>query len=245
MDAVLQSLLRGLITYRIGIFVVVGLGILVYLRKLMIGLREWQGSVFGLERRIAQRKLISASTGLVLLLFLFIGEFLLVTIIEPQMPILSNESLPSAASTELNTSPQLLDELSDESLPPDEVVNNISAASEVFFDQSEIISECIEDVVEITSPMDGDTIDGTVEIMGSVNVDNFGSYKYEYSPTGNINWVTIAAGNQLKLDENIGFWYTSALPPGSYLLRLVPLNNVGEELTPCVVRVEVRRVEEE
>jgi hypothetical protein len=225
----------------------VGLGILVYLRKLIIGLREWQGSVFGLERRIAQRKLISASTALVLLLFLFIGEFLLVTIIEPQMPLPSSDIPPATASTAPTTEPQLQDEVSDADLPPDELIRNNSAAAaaEVFLDGGEIISECIEDVLEITNPTNGETIGGTVEIMGSVNVDNFGSYKYEYSPTGTIDWVTIAAGNQLKLDENIGFWYTSALPPGPYLLRLVPLNNLGEELTPCVVAVEVRQVEEE
>ena len=105
--------------------------------------------------------------------------------------------------------------------------------------QEGIVSECVEGVLEITTPANGEQVSGTVELIGSVNVENFGSYKYEFSTTGTINWVTIAAGNQLKLDESLGFWYTSALTPGPYLLRLVPLNNLGEEMTPCVITVEV------
>jgi hypothetical protein len=105
--------------------------------------------------------------------------------------------------------------------------------------QEGIVSECVEGVLEITTPANGDQVSGTVELIGSVNVENFGSYKYEFSTTGTIDWVTIAADNQLKLDESLGFWYTSALTPGPYLLRLVPLNNLGEEMTPCVITVEV------
>ena len=228
MDALLQSVLRGLITYRTGIYILLGLGILLYLRKFIIGLGEWQGSAFGLERKIAQRKLISASTGLILIFLLVLGEFLLVTIIDPQMPL-----QPTEISSMINP---LADPTT--TLPPDEAQVDLPAGEDSV-EQPDLVFECIEDVVEITYPADGDTVSGTVEVIGSVNVDNFGSYKYEYSPTGNINWVTIAAGNQLKLDESIGFWYTSALTPGTYLLQLVPLDNVGEALTPCIVTVEV------
>ena len=228
MDALLQSVLRGLITYRSGIYILLGLGILLYFRKFIIGLREWQGSTFGLERKIAQRKLISASTGLILIFLLVLGEFLLVTIIDPQMPL-----QPTEISSMINP---LADPTA--TLPPEEAEIDLPAGEDSV-EQPDLVFECIEDVVEITYPADGDAVSGTVEVIGSVNVDNFGSYKYEYSPTGNINWVTIAAGNQLKLNESIGFWYTSALTPGTYLLQLVPLDNVGEALTPCIVTVEV------
>lgn len=67
MEVFLNSVLRGLITYSIGIFALLILGILIFFRKFLMGLRDWQKSVFGLERNIAQRKLVSASTGLTLL----------------------------------------------------------------------------------------------------------------------------------------------------------------------------------
>lgn len=228
MEAVLQSVLRGLITYRIGIYILLGLGVMLYLRKFFISLREWQMAVFDLERRLAQRKLISASTGLMLLFLLVLGQFLLVTVIEPQMP-----AQPVESSRVLDVPMEATATLPIDLLEPE------APASETSVDLASLNSECVEDIIEITFPNDGESVSGTVEVIGSVNVDNFGSYKYEYSTIGNINWITIAAGNQLKLDEPIGFWFTNALTPGPYLLRLVPLNNNGEELTPCIVTVEV------
>ena len=233
MDLVFQSVLRGLVTYRTLILILLGVGILVYLRMLIIGVREWQKSVFGLERRLAQRRLISASTGLFLLFLLLIGEFLLVTLIEPRMPV-----EPDDVPLEINPLAQATATLQTREGQVNQALQE-DANQETTVELSDLESECVADRVEIAYPADGDTISGSVEIIGSVNVDNFGSYKYEYSPASNINWVTIAAGNQLKLDESIGFWYTSSLTPGRYLLRLVPLDNAGEALTPCIVTVEV------
>jgi len=230
MDAFLNSILRGLIYYRTGIYVLLGLGLLLFIRKFFVGWREWQRAVFGLERKIAQRKLVSATSGLVLLIFLLLGEFLLVTVIGPQM-----RTQPMATiSTDnlINETASLLSGGEDQVDMP--VANPLSTDP-----QESPTSECIENVLEITYPQDGDVVSGTVDIIGSVNIDNFGSYKYEYSSVGDINWITIAADNQLKLDESLGFWFTSSLIPGRYLLQLVPLNNVGEELTPCIINIEV------
>lgn len=228
MDAFLNSILRGLITYSVGIFLLLGLGILIYLMKFLRGLREWRQSVFGLERGLAQRKIISATTGLTLLLLLMIGEFLLVTVVGPQMPgqtgAVTSPGDPLATPTVTLSAEETLNPTTFPT--PAESVQNLE-------------SQCVEDVLEITSPEDGEAVSGTVEIIGSVNVENFGSYKYEYSTTGDINWITIAAGNQLKLDESLGSWFTSALTPGTYYLQLVPLNNAGEELMPCIISVEV------
>jgi hypothetical protein len=228
MNAFLDDILRGLITFSTGIFILLGVGFVIYLQKFFKGLRTWQGSVFGLEKDLAQRKLISASTGLTLILLLLIGEFLIITFISPRMLLVPGQS---ASSIDPLASPTTTLSAMVGLTPQPEGVS-----SEL---QENLVSDCIEDVLEITSPADGEQVSGTVELIGSVNVADFGSYKYEFSTTGTINWVTIAAGNQLKLDESLGFWYTSALTPGPYLLRLVPLNNLGEEMTPCIITVEV------
>lgn len=228
MDSFLNSVLRGLINYSTGIYVLLVLGILIYLRKFLMGFRDWQKSVFGLEQDFAQRKLTSASTGLILLILLVIGQFILVTIIGPQMPV---QSLGATTTIDPLASPTA-------TLSPGDAQIAEQIPSPVTMRES-LVSECIEGILEITTPTEGEAVSGTVDIIGSVNIENFGSYKYEYSTTGNINWITVAAGNQLKLDESLGLWYTSALTPGTYLLQLVPLNNVGEELTPCIITVDV------
>ncbi len=227
MDNFSYNILRGLVDYRIGIFIILTLGIILFLSKFLRGLREWQKAVFGLERSIAQRKLVGSVTGLTLLVLLFIGEFLLATIVNPQMPSISVVETPTATSALSGTA----------TLADEEVLESPTPAATI--SQASLVSECIEGVVEISSPANGETVSGTVELIGSVNVENFGSYKYEFTNTGAINWTTIAANNTLKLDESLGFWYTSNLTPGTYLLQLVPLDNTGEELTPCIIAVEV------
>jgi hypothetical protein len=226
-DTFLNSILRGLITYQIGIFIILGLGFILYLRQFLKGLSAWRESVFGLERNLAQRHLFSALTGLVLLFLLILGEFLLVVVIKPQMPSTALEETPRINPLASQT-PTLSSNEIEETLIPTPTVG-----------QDSLVSDCVEGVLEITYPGEGEAVSGTVEIIGSVNVENFGSYKYEYSSAGAVDWVTIAAGNQLRLDEGLGFWYTSELPPGRYLLQLVPLNNQGEEMTPCIISVEV------
>ncbi len=64
MDQFLNSVLRGLVTYSVGIFIVLILGELIYIRLFLIALKEWQKSVFGLERSLAQRKLVTSTTGM-------------------------------------------------------------------------------------------------------------------------------------------------------------------------------------
>jgi hypothetical protein len=227
MDEFLNSVLRGLATYSVGIFFILALGILIYMRNFLMGLREWQKSVFGLERSLAQRKLVRATTGLTLLILLVIGEFLLATVVVPQMPSVAAEATPTMDPFATLTATLSAAEQGAMSVPTATI------------GQESLVSECIQGVTEITSPADGETVSGTVELIGSVNIENFGSYKYEFSTTGAVSWTTIAAGNTLKLDENLGFWYTSSLTPGDYLVQLVPLNNAGEEMVPCIITVEV------
>ncbi len=228
MDDFLNSIFRGLITYSLGIYILLTLGFLIFLRKVIASVGEWRQSVFGLERAIAQRKLVSSSTGLTLIILLLVGEFLLVTIVGPQMPAVMVQ--PTTTMDPFSTATTTLSaaENGDATPMPTSTLS-----------QESLVSECIEGQVNISSPADGDMVSGTVEIIGSVNIENFGSYKYEFSTTGAVNWTTIAAGNALKLDESLGLWYTSSLTPGDYLLQLVPLDNTGAELTPCIITVNV------
>ena len=228
MDSILANILRGLITYSAGIYITLGIAIVIYLSKLISGMSAWQKAVFGLERRIAQRKLITSVTGLTLLIFLLVGQFILTTVIGPQMP---SELAAEQPNVEDPEDTQELNGDNDSNSPESDLFG--------LGEQGTLQTLCEEGILEITKPEDDERVSGTVEIIGTVNVDDFGSLKYEYSTLAAENWITIAADNQLKLDERIGLWYTSALDPGWYLLRLVPLNNRGEELTPCIISLEV------
>ncbi len=76
-------------------------------------------------------------------------------------------------------------------------------------------------------------------LRGTVNLSDLGFYKYEYAAQGNDEWTTIAAGNQIKIDDELSSWDVTNLVPGDYLLRLVATNNAGEARPPCIIPVRV------
>jgi hypothetical protein len=101
------------------------------------------------------------------------------------------------------------------------------------------MSGCVPEEIMIASPESGDVISGTVELTGTVNVQNFGFYKYEFAPAGTDNWITIAAGTEIKKDESLGPWDTTTLTNGDYFLQLVIIDNVGQTIQPCIISVRV------
>ncbi len=76
-----------------------------------------------------------------------------------------------------------------------------------------IDSQCVNDILEIESPLHDGEVSGVVEITGSVNTPSLGSYRYDFSTMGEPDWQTIAAGSGVRIDESLGSWYTSDLAP--------------------------------
>jgi len=91
----------------------------------------------------------------------------------------------------------------------------------------------------ITSPADGDTVDGIMPIMGTAdfNPEAVQFYKIELGiPEGeNVNWVTLGDTHAAPVVNGIlETLYAEGLPPGEYLLRLIVVkdsNYVGEPHT--------------
>jgi hypothetical protein len=90
-----------------------------------------------------------------------------------------------------------------------------------------------------TFPEPGEQVSGIVELTGTVNVENFGFYKYEVSPANTDNWFTISARTEVVTNGDLGTWDSSALTTGDYQLRIIVVDNIGQELPPCVIPVRV------
>ncbi len=103
---------------------------------------------------------------------------------------------------------------------------------------------CIPGEVMITIPENNATVSGVVEIEGTANIEDFGFYKFEISPADSDTWLTIQAGDEIKVEESLGFWDTSQLDPGNYWLRLVVLDNQGIQRDPCRVDLFVAMSDE-
>ncbi len=234
MEAILQFLKQ----YEIWIYVLLGAVGVIYLRKLLLAWQEWRNSTFGIERDIAQRRFASALTMVVLVSLMGLAELVLVSFITPALPLaaLATPTVDLLATPTVTLAPQATVDLA--------ATTEITPAVGVEVASTQVVEErldgCIPGVIEWTYPTEGEQISGAVELKGTVVLPNLGFYKYEYSSPGSGVWTTIAAGNEIKVDQPLGgLWNTEQLTPGDYQLRLVVSDNANQALTPCGISVQV------
>ncbi len=77
-------------------------------------------------------------------------------------------------------------------------------------------------IAQITSPTDGQTLNGLVTITGSADHPEFSRWELAYGPDPNPNdaWQPFASGNQPVHNDTIGTWNTGVIADGGYMLRL-------------------------
>jgi hypothetical protein len=204
------------------------LGLIFGLRQITRARAEERGAAFGMEREIAQNHMRQATATLGVITFLALAEFALVVFIVPNIPGLTQLATPTMnpLTTPTGTFPLEFMETLGVVTP-----GGPTATAEA--------TGCIPGQIDITTPKSGDTVKGSIELVGSANVPNFGFYKYEFAPLGSDTWATILANNKVVQDGNLGNWDTSAITPGDYQLRLVVSDNKGNNLPACVVPVRI------
>ncbi len=226
----MEDLLRFLETYEIWVYVLLGTASLIPLRRLLIAWHEWRSAIFGLERERAQREFSSAMTFLMLLILIGLAQFFLVSFIAPGMPrtdIIATPTIDRLATPEKTPA-----------LTATPLASPTGAIPTLVVDAD----GCIPGQIAWTNPKNNDQIKGTVTLKGTVNVNNMGFYKYEYSPAGTDNWITIAAGNTGGTDIALGKsgqWNTSQLAQGDYRLRLVVVDNQDKPLPACIINIRI------
>jgi hypothetical protein len=223
----MNEILRYLKDLEYLIYLVLGAFTVWQLRKFFYSWEELRASAFGLEKESAQIRLNRSAALLVVLLFLATAEFGLVSFIIPAMPAV--EPLPTA-TLDLLATPTTTIVVESESVVPEETTLPGTAI---------IQSGCIPEQVMITFPENNATVRDIVEVEGTVNIPDFGFYKFEISRGESENWLTIQAGDTPREDEMLGFWDTTQLEQDNYYLRLVVIDNQGIQLDPCMVYLYV------
>jgi hypothetical protein len=93
--------------------------------------------------------------------------------------------------------------------------------------------------VVITSPGDG-PVSGSVEIWGTALSDSFWYYVIELLEPESQEWRAIGELHEEPVvDGLLGTWDTTDLPPGTYWLRLVVVDETGNFVPPYTVQVHV------
>jgi hypothetical protein len=203
-------------------------GISIYLiSKLFAAIALWRDAAFGMEREIAQRKFGTSLTFLVLIFLMALFEFFLVSYSSSFMPDLQALATPT------------MDLLATPTVTLPVTSQQTAEVAAVTLTPTAMEDGCIPGELEWIFPTQGSEVSDVVELVGTIDIPNFGFYKYEYTEPGNSIWKTIAGGNVPKTNETIGAWNTTQLIPGDYLLRLIALDNQNVEYPACIVQVRV------
>ncbi|MCP4139406.1 MAG: hypothetical protein GY755_03795 [Chloroflexi bacterium] len=227
----MQPIYAFLSIYEGLIYFVLIIGAVFLVRWLFRSWKAWRGAIFGLERQVSQRRFARAIAANMFWLVLFLGELIFASFIVPSMP--ASAFIPTPTVDLLVTPTGTISA---------ELAATIAARP---LPESEDFSEgCVPAQVIIDSPVPGENLRGIVDLVGTVDVQKFGFYKFEVSPAGEENWSTVYAGRDVIRDDTLGRLDTGELIPGDYQLRLVVTDNLGEALEPCVVQIRVIGQEE-
>ncbi|NQS91109.1 MAG: hypothetical protein HQ574_01755 [Chloroflexi bacterium] len=227
----MNELLRYLKDLEYLIYIVIGLFAVWHFRKFYLAWEELRAAAFGLEKESAQLRLNKSAALLVVLLFLGTAEFGLVSYIIPSIP--GVDPLPTP-TIDLLATPTM-------TLPSTDPV----VVQETPLPGTEIVQAgCVPEELMISYPENNAVVRGIVEIEGTVNIPDFGFYKFEISSANSDTWLTIQAGDSPKVDEMLGFWDTTQLEAGNYSLRLVVIDNQGLQRDPCAVDLYVEMMDE-
>lgn len=228
----MANLLQFLIQFEFLFYGLLGIVLLVYIRRLISTYRQWRLAYFGLEKEVARAEFNQTLTVVIIAALMMAGLFVLTVIVAPSVPGVQTLATPTVNTTSQPSAPA----------GTAEGTPTTSATTTGFIGTLEAAygQGCVPDQVNWTDPRPGNTVSGTVILKGTINVTSLGYYKYEFSPVGNETWTTIAAGNQpVQNDALGGSWDTSSLTPGDYLLRLVVTDSKNTEYPTCTIQIKI------
>ncbi len=99
--------------------------------------------------------------------------------------------------------------------------------------------DCGNPAATISSPVAGTVLRGTVAIFGTATHPDFQFYRLQVSGggTGDGDFATLDVFNTQVSNGQLGTLNTAAFVPGDYWLRLTVVDNTGNYLPQCTVRV--------
>ncbi len=228
--------LRFFQEYESTIYLLLGIGVIVYGWRFWGAWQEMRESIYGLERINAQRRLNQSALALFLTFVMGFVVLSLVTFVSPvvapeyvlpiDMPLFSPES---ASPLEMSESP------SPEATEEEEVMATATPLPTIMVDTG----GCIPGKIEITSPKPGEEIGGVVTIVGVVNVEDFSFYSIDFAPVQEEIWIPIIGFRTQVPEEGPVFedWDTSIYSPGSYVIQLVVFESDGDQYAPCRIPI--------
>jgi hypothetical protein len=165
----MNDVLRFLTQYEVLFYILFGLVILIYVRKVYLAWQDWSVAMFGLEKEVTQRKINAGLTFIFLSALLGIGLFIINTFCNT---LCTRGFSGVHAHSEITPEVTVMET---ENPTPEVTQQGIVPTINAFLERG-----CVPGQIGWTYPLDGDGISGQVELKGTVKISNLGYYKVEY-----------------------------------------------------------------
>jgi len=225
-----------------------------YLRAALMARKERRNAVFALERETALNRTYGVWAIAAALLLIMGGVYFVSTVVSDAVrPLVEERDLPGAPQVivvagEPSVTPTLpVSELATPTLTPtprprptlrpEPTAIPLPTTTLVLVQAP----RCPDARAVITSPGIDAAVSGMVPIMGTANHEGFQFYKLEYGIGANPNsWSYFDGGERPVQNGQLGTLNAGALPPGTYSVRIVVVDETGNFPVPCQTIVVIR-----
>ncbi len=237
-------LIKLIADHTLWLYIAVSLVILLYLRRVLVARQEYKLALFSLEKETAANKAYRAMGMIALLVVLIAVIYSVAHYVAPNVdfpsPIEPTPTPPLLLLTSTPTPAPPTD--TPTATPTRRRPRPTPTATEIPVPPTATPApppQCPNPQARITFPTEGAVLSGSIQIIGSANIDNFQFYKVEIGqgeqPSG---WTIFTVlHNEAVPGGLLDVLDASAFPPGVYKLRLTVVDITGNYPPPCEVRV--------
>jgi hypothetical protein len=257
---------RLIAKYALWIYILCGVGMLLYLRAAMSARNEGSQAIFSLERETAAKRMYSSSGMILVLLLIVVGVYTLSNYVELPPIHTSTTLTPSAAETTTvqadktgtptadaapptatNDEPKPAGANTPTQKPTPTRRPRITTIALPTIEQNTPVPKVIAPVcpyanVQIAQPGQNQVINAGIDVRGTATKEAFDRYEFKFRnrdlPGDEWHWVE--SFNQPISNDSLGFWSTAHLPPGRYQFMLIVIDKTGNS-QECVVPVIIQR----
>jgi len=242
-------LIRLIAKYALWIYVLCGLGMVLYLRTALAARKEGVQAVYSLERDSATSRIYRSSGMILLLLLVVVGVYTLSHYVALPSPTISPVTPPTAAAgtpTPTQRPPTLTPgALAATAVPtatrrPRNTTVAVPTTAQSTPATAIAPVSCPHPNVQIVQPGRGQVLNEGIQVRGQAEKDQFDRYEFKFkSQDAADEWHWVETFKTPVNSGDLGYWGTSHLPPGNYLFMLIAIDHSGNS-QECIVPVVVR-----
>lgn len=230
----MADVIQLIVDYAIWLYVLCGLGVLVYLRSILLARRERKSAMFTLEREAASSRAARSLIGVFVFISLAGSIFFVQEMLAPRLPETVERDEETAIETVFLITPT---DVPTATIPPTSTPEPSPTATRRVFPTPVSsptatpapVAKC-SNVAQITSPGIGTVLSGQVSIYGTAAAPDFNFYKVEYHREGEPDnaWHSISEVHRNQVVNGLlDVWDVSNFPAGDYRLKLTVVDITG------------------